>query len=176
MFAWAEDNLEAIWAEHVCGIDNTQADWLSRELLFLGEWTLHADIFPLLTDHFGVPEVDRFATHQNRQVPRFFARYFHPLVEGLDALTSQWPQGLLYAFPPIPLLPRVLRKIGQQKAEVLLVVPWWPCRPWFSMIQQLSREPPFLLPLLPNILHQGPILHLEPHRLQLTGWKVSGHF
>lgn len=88
--------------------NNATADWLSREVISPREWMLHTDIFGLLTDHFGVPEVDLFATYQNRQVPRFYVRYFHPRAEGLDALTSQWPQGLMYAFPLIPLIPKVL--------------------------------------------------------------------
>lgn len=99
LLAWAENHLEAIRAEPVNGHDNTIADWLSREVISPGEWTLKTDIFILLTDHLGVPEVDLFLTYENRQVPRFFAGYFHPMAEGLDALTSRWPQDLLYSFP-----------------------------------------------------------------------------
>lgn len=72
---------------------------------------LNHNVFAILTDRFGNPEVDLFATHQNSQLPRFFTTYHHPQAEGFDALTSHWPQGLLYAFPPIPLLPKVLRKL-----------------------------------------------------------------
>ncbi|XP_070797147.1 centrosomal protein of 290 kDa-like [Pituophis catenifer annectens] len=34
----------------------------------------------------------------------------HVLAEAVDALCSPWPQGLLYAFLPIPLIPRVSRR------------------------------------------------------------------
>lgn len=171
---WAEFHVQAIRAEHVRGIDNIQADWLSRETISQGDWTLHRTAFNLLISHFGHPEIDLFASHQNRQVPRFYTRYFHPEAEGLDALTSPWPATLLYAFPPIPLLPRVIRLIIQQKANVILVAPWWPRRPWFSMIQQLAIRPPVPLPQLHNLLSQGPILHPDPHRLRLTGWRLNG--
>ena len=32
---------------------------------------------------------------------------------GLDALSHEWPGGILYAFPPIPLIPLVLERIRQ---------------------------------------------------------------
>lgn len=74
LFAWTENHLESIRAEHVRGLDNIQVDWLSRETISLGEWALHIDVFSLLTEHFGVLDVDLFATHRNRKVPRFFCR------------------------------------------------------------------------------------------------------
>lgn len=175
LFAWAEEYLEGLRAEHVRGLDNVQADWLSRETVSPGEWALHPDSFARITDRFVVPIVDLFASHQNRQVPRFFSRYYHPEAEGLDVLTEKWPKGLLYAFPPIPLFPRVLRNIRQQKATVILVAPWWLHRPWFSMIQYLSQEPPLQLSPFLLMLYQGPILYRAPHKLRLTGWKLNGN-
>lgn len=173
LFRWVESHREAIRAEYVLCQHNTVADWLSRQQIAPGELTLHPDIFTLLTDHFGIPIVDLFATYQNRQLPRFFVRYFHPKAESFDALTSRWPKGLLYAFPPIPLISKVLRLVRQHKAQVILVAPWWLRRPWFSTIQQLSQETPLHLPTWHNLLHQGPVTHPEPHCLQLTGWKLN---
>ncbi|MGH0123376.1 UNVERIFIED_CONTAM: hypothetical protein FKN15_028467 [Acipenser sinensis] len=43
-----------------------------------------------------------------------------PLV--VDALAHQWPRQLLYAFPPLALLPRCLEKIRQDQAKVLIAI------------------------------------------------------
>ncbi|MGH0160561.1 UNVERIFIED_CONTAM: hypothetical protein FKN15_039460 [Acipenser sinensis] len=40
---------------------------------------------------------------------------------GVDALAHKWPKALLYAFPPIPLLPAFLKKVRRDKATVLLM-------------------------------------------------------
>ncbi|XP_041117281.1 low-density lipoprotein receptor-related protein 1B-like [Polyodon spathula] len=40
---------------------------------------------------------------------------------GVDALEHEWPKELLYAFPPIPLLPAFLEKVRRDEATVLLV-------------------------------------------------------
>ncbi|KAJ1204843.1 hypothetical protein NDU88_000281 [Pleurodeles waltl] len=42
-----------------------------------------------------------------------------------NAFRRKWNSGLLYTFPPIPLLPRVLKKIRQDRAQVILVAPDW---------------------------------------------------
>ena len=33
---------------------------------------------------------------------------------GQDALAQDWPEGLLYAFPPISLIPQILQRVLQQ--------------------------------------------------------------
>lgn len=110
----------------------------------------------------------------NYQVPRYFTRYYHQGAEATDALMSPWPQGLLYVFPPIPLIPKVLRKVRLLKAVIILVAPRWPRHPWFFMLQSMSVRTPLDLPLFPDILTQGQIWHPEPERLHLTAWKLKG--
>lgn len=61
-------------------------------------------------------------------------------MEGVDALHILWPQALLYAFPPLPLMPAVVRKILREKAEVIFIAPYWPRRPWFADLVSLSRR------------------------------------
>ncbi len=64
--------------------------------------------------------------------------------------THDWPNLLLYAFPPIALLPQVVRRIREQGHKVLLVAPLWRNQPWLSELTQLLTaapwpEPPFFL-------------------------------
>lgn len=156
------------------GSVNTQADWLSQQTIQEVEWSLHRSLFKFITSHFRCPIVDLFTSSQNNQLDRFFTRYFHPKVEATDALMLPWPQGLLYAFPPVPILHKVLRKIRDLKAEVLLVAPYWPRCPWFSALQEMAIAPPLTLPTSNNMLIQGPLFHPRPGWFHLTMWRLRG--
>jgi hypothetical protein len=86
-----------------------------------------------------------------------------PPVEGCNwsALANDWPEGLLYCFPP-HLVPSVLRHVAQSSARVLLVVPDWPSQPWWPLLLRLSRRSR-LLRRLPD---------LDERRVEVDGiWK-----
>lgn len=121
---WAERHLQSLTAEHISGASNVQAGWLSRTAIDHSEWCLHLSLFKDLIAHFGIPEVDMFANQQNAQL-RLFSRFPTLRAEGVDVLLSPWPQELLYAFPPLSLLPRLVRKILEERAEVILLAPHW---------------------------------------------------
>lgn len=117
---WAELHLASLRAEHIKGVSNIQGDWLSRETIDPVDWSLKVGVS---ADHrlFWTPLDGPFPTHLNSQVPRFFSRYLHYGTEATNALISKWPQGLLYAFPPIPILQNVLRKIIGKPVDVIVV-------------------------------------------------------
>lgn len=156
LFRWVESHIRSIRAEHVKGVDNVQVDWLSRKTMDPGEWALKRELFQCIAARFGHLSVDLFAPTLNHQVPKFYTRYHHLQV------TSQWPPGLLYAFPPIPLLPKVVRKLKGHRASIILVAPDWLRQPWFSTLQQLSQAKPLRLSFSPDMLTQGPVWHPHP--------------
>ena len=53
---------------------------------------------------------------------------------GLDALSHKWPEGLLYAFPPLQLIPQVLHRVTVGRYKVLLIAPQWPRKHWFPRL------------------------------------------
>lgn len=118
--------------------------------------------------------VDLFASRDNAHLPPFFARYPCPQAEGVDALSSPWPSGLLYASPPLLLLPRLIRKILTEQADVIFVAPHWPHRAWFADLLKLSVGRPWWIPEDRIALSQAVILHPEPQWLQLTTWCLRG--
>ncbi|XP_061466244.1 pleckstrin homology domain-containing family A member 7 isoform X3 [Rhineura floridana] len=174
IFVWAEQHLQSLKAEHLRGIWNVTADWLSRQQVFPGEWKLHPAIFHRLQCRFGALSVDLFASSRNCRLPRYFARYLDSTAEAVDALTTPWPDGLLYAFPPIPLLAKTLRKARTERAQLVLVAPFWPRRPWFSDLLAMSMVDPWTLPVRPDLLSQGPVLHQDPTWFNLTAWRLNG--
>jgi hypothetical protein len=52
-----------------------------------------------------------------------------------------------YAFPPTPLIPRVLASLRQDSVEVVIVAPWHPRRAWSLVLLDLSLEVPRVLPV-----------------------------
>lgn len=99
----------------------------------------------------------------------------HPGAEAVDALCSPWPSGLLLdAFPPLPLIAKVVRKLLEEKAELLLLTPPWPRRPCFADLVSLSVAPPWRIPNDLGIpLLQGSLVHPDPQSFQLTAWRLS---
>ena len=65
------------------------------------------------------------------------------LSAGTDALLQSWDDLLTYAFPPWSILPQVLAKLRVSHQTLLtLIAPYWPQRPWFVDLLQLSVAPP----------------------------------
>lgn len=129
ILSWAETQRNFLCAEHIKGSTNVQVDWLSRGQIQPGEWILSREVFLMIMKPFGSPVVDLLATPENAQVDQFFMRFFHWQVEGIDAITSNWPPGLLHGCPQIPIVTQLLKKIQQKATEVIPIAPWWPWWP-----------------------------------------------
>lgn len=111
------------------------SDRLRRALAIQGSTCLpHQKIFNFRTSSRGLPSLH---------------------VEAIDALHSPWPPGLLCAFPPISLFSRVICKLLLEQAELILLAPHWPRRPWFADLVSLSVAPPWQLPQREDALTQG---------------------
>ncbi len=71
-----------------------------------------------------------------------------------------WP----YAFPPVALLPQVLRRVREQRHKLILIAPLWRNQPWVSELFQLLKAAPWPIPLRRDLLSQanGMIWHPRP--------------
>ena len=69
-----------------------------------GEWRLHPEVVQAIWQQYGRAEVDLFASRDSTHCLLWFSleETMSPL--GQDALAHEWPQQLLYAFPPLPLI------------------------------------------------------------------------
>ena len=168
---------------HLPGMRNVRADALSRRGMVLpGEWSLHPNLLLPVFREWGTPLVDMFATSVNKQTPIFVAPYPDPAAWRVDALSFPWVDlGLVYAYPPPPILPLVLNHIRRaHNTQVILIAPDQPLRAWYPDLLALSRAGPRPLPL-----HQWPLrqrvpgtrgwtYHLRPEALNLAAWLLSG--
>ena len=110
------------------------------------------------------------------RLPRYCSRVQDPAAWRIDAFSFQWKGFRGYAFPPISLIPRILRKIREDQARVVLIAPWWPRRNWFPELVGLLAGLPRTLPRRPDLIAQpiSQTLHPRLSALHLTVWPLSG--
>ena len=78
--------------------------------------------------------VDRFANHENTQLPRFNSRFWCPGTEAVDAFSVSWAGENNWLVPPIFLIPKVLNHMVALGGRATLVVPAWPSAPFWPFI------------------------------------------
>ena len=120
-----------------------------------------------------------FATAENKVTPVYVSPYPDDRAWVVDILSVSWDGlGLVYAFPPAPIVPKTLKKMkDSHDTTVILIASQHPSRPWHPMLLQLSLHPPILLTnvalfqYIPNI--RRPQFHRQPCLLDLTTWLLS---
>ena len=112
---------------------NERADYLSR-IIDYDDWQLNPLVFSELDNAWVPHTVDRFASFQNSQVPRFNSRCWNPGSEAVDAFTVDWSGENNWWCPPISLIPRVIRHAQACGAKGSIVVPLWPSAPFWPML------------------------------------------
>ncbi len=129
-------------ARHLAGTLNVTADALSRPQTRYGEHRLDPALwrawFP------KEPPLDLFATALTTQSPRYFSRVRDPRAAGVDAMSTPWPAGTLYAFPPLPLLLPLVSSLSlrlKPGARLMLVTPAWVSAPWYPLLREQAPRP-----------------------------------
>lgn len=154
--------------------ENVLADFLSRHDMDNWELCLDRRIFTSVVEHFSVfPSLDAFASHWSAQLPRYMSWYRDSQALAQDALMNPWDP-VTYLFPPVPLLPRVIRKVKEEKIRALLICPYWPTALWWGVLTDMLVEPPMPLPHYKSIVShytlEGKIPYLDP----LVALHISG--
>ncbi len=114
------------------------------------------DVPPARGSEICRARVDLFASKDNSHCPIFFTR-------SMDALAHEWPSLPLYAFPPVALLPQVLRRERELRHKLLLIAPLWRHAPSDSVgVRVIAAPRP--IPLRWDLLSQvnGTIWHPRP--------------
>lgn len=165
----------SISCRHLAGHKNVTADTLSRSP-DRHNWMLNPRLFQILEDKWGPHSVDRFATFQNTQIPRFNSLFLDVGSEAIDAFTQNWGQENNYINPPWALLPRVVEKLVTDQATATVIAPLFPAQTWFHKLKHLAISPPLILPQHKKTLVMlGP--QAEPRRnpkWKILAWRVCG--
>ena len=120
-----------------------------------------------------------FATANNKVAPIFVSPYPDETAWAVDALSISWDDlGLVYAFPPAPIVAKTLDKIQKSSGtQVIMIASQSPARPWHPILLQLSLRP--RIPLQELRLYQylphrrSPVFHPDPRLFDLAAWMLS---
>ena len=135
---WAEARDKWLTIAHIPGVQNTVADFKSRVFADNLEWELRDALFQTLIKVFGKPDIDLFASRLNKKVPVYVSWLPEPEAYAIDAFTIAWTQCFFYAFPPFSCVGRAVEKAIEERASGMLVVPWWPTKPWWGRLVSLG--------------------------------------
>ena len=171
IWAWCLDANIWISASHIAGVDNVQADRLSRRDMNK-ELQLSPIVFCNIVTklrEYVRPDIDLFASKFNHQLPFYVSWSRDPCAFAIDAFSLSWDNIIPFIFPPFCLISRILDKIRADRTErALLIAPIWRAQPWFPMILDLLIAPPLLLPADCILPHTQP-----PGKLDLVAWVIS---
>ena len=154
--------------------ENLAADFLSRHDMDHWEFMLDRETFTAILEHFSLyPTLDVFASRSTAQLPRYMSWERDPQAIGQDALIHSWDP-VSYLFPPVPLLPKVVRLIKDQRIRAVLVCPQWPSALWWGLMAEMMVEPPMELPYYKNILRTLDGSPVRPYLDPLVALHILG--
>ena len=165
-------------ARHVAGKVNILADFLSRPGMILQtEWTLAHNVLQPVWSQWHKPLIDLFATQFSRRLQMYVSPVPDPGALGTDALSMSWVGLTAYAFPPIQILSRVIKKARIDGPCLILIAPLWPAQLWYPELLELTEQPPLKLSVGRKGLVQprSGIPHPNPDMLCLHAWLVCGN-
>lgn len=125
---------------HVRGVENTEADLLSR--LSMHDWKLDPTVFRRIERRYGTVSMDLFACHVNAQTKEFCSYHDCPGATAVDAFSlRRWPENA-FANPPPILINRVLQFSARQPHKLILLTPTWPSQAWWAECRQRAMRRP----------------------------------
>lgn len=144
IWKWCEARKLWLVASYISSEDNIHADRASRVKNVDTEWELSDQAYEKILKAFGSPCIDLFASRINSKCDRYCSRYPDRYAEPIDSLTISWGNEKFYAFPPFSLILPTLRKIVNDEATGIMVVPLWPTQPWYPLFTSLLCQPPII--------------------------------
>ncbi len=91
----------------------------------------------------GKHTVDRFASRENRQLPRYNAKWRDGTAEAVDPLhltDHVWQQEVNWCNPQWSLLDDLDAKLRQLEAASIVIAPKWPSFPWYQQLAEMTSE------------------------------------
>ena len=174
---WSESLNVHLDARYLPGQFNVLVDLLSRQDQVIGtEWSLHPRVAWDLLRRWGSLSIDLFTTSLNAKLPLYCSLVPDPQTVFEDAFCHPWASLDLYAFPPFPLVGRVVTRVREiPNLSMTLVAPLWPEEEWFADLLLLLTQPPVVLPWLDQLLQQTHFnrFHSDVHPLSLHAWRLS---
>ena len=101
----------------------------------------------------------------SHQCPVYVAYRPDPEALAINSFTLSWSGIQFYAFPPFCIISSILQKTTKDKAQGVVVVPYWPNQPWFPRLASMLTSEPVLLSAREDML-QLPVDLMAKHHLR----------
>ena len=177
LILWCKNKNIWLTACHIAGKDNTEADFLSRKINDNIEWSLKQEAFEFICSKFGKPTIDLFASRINHKLEKYISLLPDINATAINAFHHKWSE-FAYLFPPFNLIPRVLKKIREDKTPAaILIFPQWECASWYPVILTMSLRDPLFLRQSEDLLflhHKKTAIHPLMPKLKLMAGLLSG--
>lgn len=129
-------------ASHLLSIQNGLAIQLGKLFTLDHEMSVNTTILRSIFQIGWILFVDLFAICQSRKSSLFCSRAGHSPEYISQAFLHPWDKILLYAYPLVLLILKVILKLKQDQGKMILIASTWTRLPWFSDLHKLSiREP-----------------------------------
>jgi hypothetical protein len=135
----AERNKMRLRSSHIQGMKNTVADLLSR-VYDAADYSVTFDCLDSILEIFNTTIViDLFAATHNAKTHRFYSFGVCAGSLGTDALAYSWKneKGTLYAFPPILIIEKVLKKLKADGGKMIIITPQWRNAVWGEDLRRM---------------------------------------
>jgi len=168
-----------IWltACHIPGIQNDLADKLSRKFSDRTEWKLNPQVFKMLCEAWGRPDIDLFASRHNYQIKPFVSWYPDPESCSVDAMSISWENKFVYLFPPFSMITKILQKVKIDSCRAILIAPYWPTQVWYPVLVNMLISNPIYLSNRKDLLqlpHKQDTVHPLWPKLKMMACLLSG--
>lgn len=138
---------------------------LHSKLVDVGDWAVSDSAYHQLCNLWRVqPTVDFFARPWSAKCSEYYTRFLMPGAAGTNAFDFTWhlcPPDLAYICPPHTVVPKVLGKILDERADCVLVLPAW-YKAWHGLLQLLPVKCSMKLPA--SVLEWGDRAPAPPTR------------
>ena len=175
---WEFCRVNGIWIScaHIPGIEN-EADRPSRKFNDDSEWQISQNIFEKVCSTWHAPQIDLFASRLNHKLEIYCSWRRDPFSKHINAFSIPWDSyKLVYIFSPFSIIGRCLRKIIQDRAEAIMILPLWPSQAWFPLLLGILIDNPRILPETSTILSlpYKTKQHRLAGRMRMIACRVSG--
>jgi len=127
-------------ALYIRSAENIVADHFSR-VVQPREYSIAPAVFTSVSEWWGTPSVDAFASPATALVPRFWSERLTHGAEGTEAFSQSWVGERVWAHPPPHLLPQVAQFLrADPSLDTIVCAPLWPGSAWFTELLELSAE------------------------------------
>jgi hypothetical protein len=116
------------------------------------DWGMAPGVISQITEEFGRPSINLFASDTWHVAPAFVSLRFMPGCTAVDARSRDWrdlvlPSEMAWIFPPVRAVSQAIQKLRQFRTDAILIVPQAPATNWWLELRNLKASARILWPM-----------------------------